>query len=353
MGEGLRIGVIGLGAIGGPVAARLASTLPAGDELHLAAGSEATATNLRTLGLTVELPGEVLTVPAARLALPKLSIDAQLPAVEGGYHVLLLCVRSEATHAALLHAVPLLARSGAIVCLQNGLPEEAAAAQAGAARTLGAVIGWSSTVDRPGHYRITGKGAFCLGAFKPEGEAQLEKCRALLARAFPVKLTRNLVGARWGKLALNCAISTLGAVSGLSFGELAQRPLARRLALRCIGEVVAVAHASFVELEPSSGLRAEWLDGLSRPWLNPLRGLLFRLAAAQRPTQRSGMLERLLAGRTSGQIDDLNGAVVRIAERLGVAVPVNRALLELVHAIERGEVKIGPENLAKAQAEKQ
>jgi 2-dehydropantoate 2-reductase len=346
VGAGLRSGVIGLGAIGGPVAARLAAGLQPGEILRLAAGSEATAAKLRTGGLAVEFPGEPLTVPATRFALPDLSIDAQLPSVEGGYHVLLLCVRSEATQAALLHAVPLLARSGALVCLQNGLPEEAAAAQAGAGRTLGAVIGWSASVDAPGRYRITGKGAFCLGAFAPEGAAQLERCQALLARAFPTSITKNLAGARWGKLALNCAISTLGAVSGLSFGELAQRPLARRLALRCIGEVVAVAHASGVALEPSSGLRAEWLDGLSRPWLNPLRGLLFRLAAAQRPAQRSGMLERLLAGRTSGQIDDLNGAVVRIAAQVGVAVPVNRALLDRVHAIERGEVEIGPENLA-------
>jgi 2-dehydropantoate 2-reductase len=348
VGAGLRIGVIGLGAIGGPVAARLAAGLRAGEILRLAAGSEATAAKLRASGLSVEFPGEALAVPAARFAAPDLSLDAQLPAQESGYDVLLLCVRSEATQAALAHAAPLLAQSGALVCLQNGLPEEAAAAQAGAARTLGAVIGWSATVDGPGRYRITGKGAFCLGAFAPAGEAQLEKCKTLLSRAFPVKLTRNLAGARWGKLALNCAISTTGAISGLSFGELARSAAARDLALRCIGEVVAVAKASGVKLEPSSGLRAEWLDGLSRPWLNPLRGLLFRLAAAQRPTQRSGMLERLLAGRTSGQIDDLNGAVVRAAERVGVPVPVNRALLGLVHAIERGEARVGPGNLARA-----
>ena len=343
MGGTLRIGVIGLGAIGGPVAARLAESQPPGELLRLAAGSEATAARLRASGLAVAGLGAALSIPPERFGGAALALDAQLPALDPGYDVLLLCVRGEATQGALAHAVPLLAPSGAIVCLQNGLPEEAVAAQAGAGRTLGAVIGWSATVDAPGRYRLTGKGGFRLGAFAPEGAAQLDKCKTVLARAFPVEATQNLAGARWGKLALNCAISTLGAVSGLSFGALARSPLARRLALRCIGEVVAVAKASGVRLEPSSGLRAEWLDGLSRPLFNPLRGLLFRLAASQRPTQRSGMLERLLAGRTSGQIDDLNGAVVRVAERVGLsgAVPVNRALLGLVHAIERGEEKIG------------
>ena len=177
MGAGLRIGVIGLGAIGGPVAARLAAGLQRGEELRLAAGSEATAAKLRAAGLTVLFSDETLIVPAARVATPNLSIDAQLPAAEGGYDVLLLCVRGEATPAALAHAVPLLARSGAIVCLQNGLPEEAVAAQAGAGRTLGAVICWSATVDKPGHYRITGKGAFCLGLGERVFEARLRSAR--------------------------------------------------------------------------------------------------------------------------------------------------------------------------------
>jgi len=39
-----------------------------------------------------------------------------------------------------------------------------------------------------------------------------------------VRITRNLAGARWSKLAMNCAMSTLGAVSGLSLGELAFTP---------------------------------------------------------------------------------------------------------------------------------
>jgi ketopantoate reductase len=59
------------------------------------------------------------------------------------------------------------------------------------------------------------------------------------------------------------------------------------------------------------------------------------------------MLVRLLAGRTSGQIDDLNGAVVRAARPLGVPVPLNERLLALVHAIERREEQLGPHQLTR------
>jgi 2-dehydropantoate 2-reductase len=58
------------------------------------------------------------------------------------------------------------------------------------------------------------------------------------------------------------------------------------------------------------------------------------------------MLMRLLEGRPAGQVDDLNGAVVRAGREAGVATPLNARLVELVHRIERGEERLGPHQLA-------
>lgn len=357
----MRIGIVGLGAIGGTVAARLLATRQPGETFSLAAGLQGTVEALRAGGLHVEAKG-----------LPSLSVPLDQPIDLVGevlapglapYDLVLLCVRAEATGQALAAIAPLLSPRGDVVCLQNGLPEEQVAAAVGAGRTLGAVIGWSATQDAPGLFTVTGEGAFTLGVLPGPGgprrfdldarslsRHRLDEAAAVLARAFPVRLTRDLAGARWGKLALNCAISTLGAVSGLSFGELAARPEARALALRVIGECVDVARAVGVRPGRVSGLDPAWLADrpsrqgpLSRALL-PLKHWLFALAAAQRPTQRSGMLPRLLAGRTSGQIDNLNGAVVAHALRAGLAAPLNAQLVALVHAIEQGHEKVRPEH---------
>lgn len=346
----MRVGILGLGAIGGTLAARLLAGRPAGDELGLAAGAGARLEALRAAGLSVEGRGGALHVPLAGVPL-----GASLPALGGPYDLLLLCVRAEATAAALGHALPLLSRDGAVVCLQNGLPEEAVAARAGAERTLGAVIGWSATSEGPGRTRVTGRGGFALGGFapgEPATRARLLRARAVLRRAFPTRVVAGLAAARWGKLALNCAISTLGAVSGLSFGELAARAEARALALRTIGECLDVAAALGIRPARLAGLDPAWLadrpsraGALAARLALPARHLLFRAVALQRPGQRSGMLPRLLAGRTSGQIDDLNGAVVARARAAGVAAPLNQRLLDLVHAIEEGRAKVDPAHL--------
>src|SRR5438067_3800957 len=212
----MRIGVIGLGAIGSIVAERLAREQP----IDVAAGRK-----------------------------------DRLP--DGRYDLILLCTRTIDLETALAPAAPLLAPDGAVVCVQNGLPEERAAKLVGPQRVLGTVIGWSASRNDG----VTGGGKFILGGASPRRHQAAE----LLRRVFPVRETDNLAGARWSKLALNCAMSTLGAVSGLSLGELAARRDVRRLALRVIAEVVHAAQARSVRMEPIAGIRPDAVVKLPAP----------------------------------------------------------------------------------------
>ena len=157
----MRIGVIGLGAIGGITSQRL---LASGLDVSLAAGRHAEAIAPK---------------------FPKARVGELLP--EGDYDLILLCVRSTEIERALTPAVPLLKADGAVVCLQNGFPEERVGRLVSPKRTLGAVIGWSATMVEPGEYVLTGGGAFTLGGTS----ARLEHARLVLAHAFPVHVTGN------------------------------------------------------------------------------------------------------------------------------------------------------------------
>jgi len=282
----MRIGVIGLGAIGGVVAQRLRER---SGNLEVAAGRK-----------------------------------DRLPSAT--YDFILLCTRTADLETALEPAAPLLAADGAVVCLQNGLPEERAARIVGAERVLGAVIGWSAS--RGGE--VTGRGKFIVGGTSPRRHEAAE----LLWQVFPVRETDNLAGARWSKLALNCAMSTLGAISGLRLGELAARRHVRALALKVMAEVADVAREKGVRMEPVSGIRPDVL--LSLPL--PLQHAALWLAVRGRTRQRTGMLDLLEAGRPAG-VEDLNALVDR---------PLNRKLVALVREIEQGRRGIAPQNLQEA-----
>src|SRR2546422_6743120 len=298
----MRIGVIGLGAIGGVTAQRL---LDAGFEVSLGAG---------------RLHEEIAS------KFPRARVGKSLP--EGEYGFLLFGVGPADPERALAPAAPLCEPDGAVVCLQNGLPEERVARIVGAQRVLGAVIGWSATMTEPGEYVITGGGKFTLGGSSP----RLEHARLVLQHAFPVRVTYNLAGARWSKLAMNCAMSTLGAITGFSLGELAARRYVRTLALGIVAEVVDAARARGVTLEAVAGVRPDWLVRLPAP----LAPAAVWLAPRPRPGPEAGVVARLRQGRPAG-IEDLNALI---------DAPLNNTLVRQGPGIERGERRNSPQNLS-------
>src|SRR2546422_128797 len=168
--------------------------------------------------------------------------------------------------------------------------------------------------------------------------------RSFLGRASASRFRRESTGssssasappiprARWSKLAMNCAMSTLGAITGFSLGELAARRYVRTLALGIVAEVVDAARARGVTLEAVAGVRPDWLVRLPVP----LAHAAVWLAARRRPEQKSGMIARLRQGRPAG-IEDLNALI---------DAPLNNTLVRQVREIERGERRISPQNLS-------
>jgi 2-dehydropantoate 2-reductase len=158
-----------------------------------------------------------------------------------------------------------------------------------------------------------------------------------------VEIASDLSGHRWSKLAMNCAVSTLGTIGGRRLGPLLARRFVRRLALEIMSEVVTVARAERVPLRKISGtFDLDWL-ALSRedraqvasPSLVAKHSLLLAVGARYR-RMRSSMLRAIERGRPPA-VDFLNGEVVDRAARHGIPVPFNAAAHKLVHAIATGE----------------
>jgi 2-dehydropantoate 2-reductase len=229
-----------------------------------------------------------------------------------------------------------------MVCFQNGLCEERIAAIAGPDRTIGAIVAWGASMPEPGRYERTAAGGFSLGRLGGEIDSDLRRVGELLEAIGPVTLTRNLRGARWSKLALNCAVSALGTIAGDRLGPLVRVRRYRRLALEVMTEAVAVAKAEGVALEKVAGtLDLDWvaLSGADRAAsasvsLTAKHMLLLAVGLRYR-RMRSSMLAAIERKRTPA-IDFLNGEVVARGARHGIATPFNARIVETVWAIARG-----------------
>src|SRR5690606_14594254 len=100
-----------------------------------------------------------------------------------------------------------LAPDGRVACLPNGLCEDRLARYVGPDRVVGAVVAWGARMLGPGDYVRTSAGGFRVGTLSGARDAQLAQIVALLDRVGPATVTENLRGARYTKLAINCAVS--------------------------------------------------------------------------------------------------------------------------------------------------
>ncbi|WP_394843428.1 2-dehydropantoate 2-reductase [Pendulispora brunnea] len=245
------------------------------------------------------------------------------------------------------NVVPFLAPRGAMVCLQNGLCEDRVAAIAGPERVFGAVVAWGGSMVEPGVYDRTAAGGFTIGRIDGKNDDRLMKLAMLFEPIGPVSTTSNLAGARWSKLAINCAISTLGTLGGKPLGSLMLHRFVRRLGLEIITEAVAVARAEKVRLEKVAGtLDIDWI-ALSEaerqvngsPGLVAKHGMLLAVGARYRRL-RSSMLAAIERGQPPA-VDFLNGEVAVRGHKLGISTPFNREACNMVHAIAAGKMKSG------------
>lgn len=279
------------------------------------------------------------------------------PAPEGSYDLCILATQPPNVEEAARTALPHLASDAQVVVLQNGLCEERVGAIVGPQRVVGAIVAWGASMPEPGRYDRTAAGGFQIGRLNAAGEAKgvldddLRRVAELLEAIGPVTLTQNLRGARWSKLALNCAVSTLGTIAGEKLGPVVRVRRYRRLALEAMTECVAVARAEGVKLEKVAGtLDLDWIaltdaDRASRgsASLTAKHALLLAVGLRYR-RMRSSMLAAIERGRTPS-IDFLNGEVVSRGTQHGIPTPVNERIVETVWAIAKKQVNSSRELL--------
>jgi 2-dehydropantoate 2-reductase len=334
-----RVLVVGAGGIGGVVGGLLCST-PA--EVSVLTSNATIADALRSRGF--RLRGDAAT----RGGRPHAVLEQ--PPSAPAFDWVLLAVQPPQVEAAARSVLGALAPEGQLVCFQNGLCEERIASFAGAERVVGGVVAWGASMLEPGVYDRTSSGGFSLGVLPDGNGSRLLELASLLEAIGPVTLTENLAGARWSKLAINCAISTLGTLGGERLGTLLRLRFVRRLALEVVTEAVEVARAQGVRLEKVAGtVDLNWLSlggsGSQRPSMSLATKHALVLAVGARYRRlRSSMLSALERGREPA-VDFLNGEVVQRAAQRGISVPVNARARELVWAIARGERKSSRELL--------
>jgi 2-dehydropantoate 2-reductase len=331
----MNIAILGCGSLGGVMAGRLAG-LP---EIRLTVLNRNPA-----IAAAVEKNGLILKEGRKRQT-TAVTIKNE-PESNERFDALILATKSNGLLEAVQRLEPHLSGDAAIITTQNGLVALDLEEVVGAGRLIPGVVLWGASMDGPGEYRITAHGPFIIGDLRGSiSNPAVERAARLLSSIFPVIRSQNIRGVLWSKLAVTATLTTLGAVTGLRFGKLVAKRRIRSLILAVGGEVLEVSRSKGITVEQLN--RAVDIERLfsENGYAGWMKHLLIRIVGWKHRKTESSLLDSLRRGRKT-EIDFLNGTVVSTAVSLGIEVPYNRLLVDMVGEMERGEREPGMDNLA-------
>ncbi len=316
--------VVGAGAIGGVVAGRMAGRVR---RVAVLDASAACVERLRSGGLLLEDDEGAQAIP----------LDAYASAGElrERFDLALLAVKATALPA-VLPALVEADVADAYVSLGNGLVQDRIAEAVGAERLVAGIVELGATNVGPGHVRQTTRNPFVIGELDGMTRERTLALQEALATVEPTRVSTNIRGQIWSKLLVNATFSGIGVVGGVVYGAIVASPVGRLAAAALWEEGVVVGEAAGVALEEVLGVAPHELTRAAARAGAADRAFaeIDRRAAAT----RASMLQDIERGART-EVDVINGSIVARAERLGLDAPANRRVVELVHAMERGELR--------------
>jgi 2-dehydropantoate 2-reductase len=240
-----------------------------------------------------------------------------------------------------------LAPDGVLVTFQNGLPEMQIAEILGEERVLGCTVAWGATLQSPGVCELTSEPdalSYSLGAISAKRSKHFNQVKELLELMGKVDVEENFIGTRWSKLLINAAFSGMSAVLGCTFGEAAGPKESRRIVQALIKECIDVCKKGGIRIEPVQGKDIVKLLNYTNALKRAFSFFIIPIAIRKHAKLKASMLQDLEKGKLT-EVDAINGAVSDYGRRVGCPTPMNDMVVEIIHRIEKGELKPDFSNL--------
>ncbi|MER3388796.1 MAG: 2-dehydropantoate 2-reductase [Microcella sp.] len=330
-----RVAVLGTGANGAGIGADL---VRAGHDVTFIEQWPAHVDAMRARGIHVEMPDESHTTPVTVHHL------CEVAEMREPFDIVFIVVKAYDTRWASELIAPLLAPDGLAIGLQNGMMAEEMAGILGAHRTLGAVIEITANMFEPGIVDRQSSRAhswFALGALDDSTRGREEEAASILRAAGTVEISDDIRSSKWMKLVANAAELVPSAILDLPLGEAVRMPGMREFMEKTAHEAVRACLASGGRLMPIFGMTER---DIAEPDDYAVILLDKVLRDYTMPTTLTTVLQDWRKGRR-GEVEELNGFVVREQERLGGSAPCNARVERLARQIESGARRAGADNL--------
>ena len=187
---------------------------------------------------------------------------------------------------------------------------------------LGRVI-FGSKIEKPCHATIT-VNADDVRIGQPENLADEKKVIELICTikhaGIPASYSKEIYKVLWDKILYNCALNPLGALLKRKYGELAENPYTKEIMNEIINEIFKVCQLNNIKLNFKSA--DDYINFFYSKLIPPTKN------------HYPSMYYDLNSGKKT-EIDALNGAIVKLGEKVGYIPKVNKTIYNLIKSFEK------------------
>jgi 2-dehydropantoate 2-reductase len=329
----MKILVVGAGAIGGYVGAKLAL-----------AGHDVTLLGRRRLADAFAARGLTLIEPEGQFAIEDCRVvtsAAEAFASSRRFDLALFTVKTCDTQTAIDALRPQADGVDRFLSLQNGVSGEDLLGQAfGREKIIAGTILNPVSVREPGLIVLEKrKGGIGLAGLTDERGDASALAADMRRAGLVVRLYTDARAMKWSKLLLNLIGNATSAILDLDTMQVFADKRVFSIEMASLREAMQVARAQGIRFVALPGypvpLLAAAVRRLPLPLLQPL---LKPLVARGRGSKMPSLHIDLASGRRRSEIDELNGAVARIGAQLSIATPANELLLKTFKDLQSGRV---------------
>jgi len=233
--------------------------------------------------------------------------------------LVLLSVKSLDTERTMADVKSILPSKAVILSLQNGIANIDIASKIVANPVYAAVVYVAAGMIGHRTMKHHGRGELLIGDMQEIGlgdEQNLKEiCKLFEAADVPCAISPQIKREMWLKFLVNCSFNAISGIGQISYGEMVKSPSIVKLIEEITREFLAIAALENVNITLAEALAAN------------------ESIATTMVTQISSTAQDLSKGKMT-EIDFLNGYIVELGKRYGVATPYNESIHALVKMLE-------------------
>lgn len=328
----LKIGIVGIGSVGAPIAVLLASK---GYDVEI------TKKNTDDLMIDNRVNIEINGAFGDKSYLVK---SVQNNNFTSKKDVIIMCTQAYSTAGALTEVKNYLKPNGVVVSLQNVLNINDVLKVVPKERYVALLIDWTATRIAMNHIVVLRTGEMHVGVFDKKAEIYLPIIQQLLNAIQPTIVHNDMLQFIASRFVLTCTMSSVLAITGHNLKKTLTSKTAKRLIVGTINEMLRVFSAYNVDVPPYRG-SLDYYKFTKRGLAGKMyRGKMFYRFVRQNGDMCSSIL-RALENKKRTELDSMCNRIVEMANERGISVPFNGTIAKFLYDVEEGRETIFMENL--------